>query len=103
MTLYVLRLCKSIRTLPLHPPLPLPLTPIPLPLPLPLPLTPLSLPLPLPLPPTPSPTPTRNMKQQDPFRYLDADEDELLAELEALEQDDLTDQLTSTNVASAPG
>mmetsp|Transcript_2709 Transcript_2709/g.6726 ORF Transcript_2709/g.6726 Transcript_2709/m.6726 type:complete len:248 (+) Transcript_2709:73-816(+) len=33
---------------------------------------------------------------------LDADEDELLAELEGLEQDDLTDQLTSTNVASAP-
>ena len=34
---------------------------------------------------------------------LDMDDDELLAELEGLEQDDLTDQLTSTNVASAPG
>ena len=34
---------------------------------------------------------------------LDADEDDLLAELEGLEQDNLTDQLTSVNVASAPG
>jgi charged multivesicular body protein 4 len=33
---------------------------------------------------------------------LDADDDELAAELEALEQEGLTDQLTSTNVASAP-
>jgi len=33
---------------------------------------------------------------------LDADEDDLLAELEGYEQADLADQLTSTNVASAP-
>lgn len=33
---------------------------------------------------------------------IDADDDELLAELEGLEQDDLTDQLTAVNVATAP-